>query len=328
MATYPAKASEIVISVVIPLYNKAETIERALHSVLEQNFRDIEVIVVDDGSTDSGADVVRACKDARVRLIQQENAGVAAARNAGIRAANCEWVALLDADDWWLPEHLTALISLATNFPDAVLCGSAYWLIEPNGGRRCSPIPVGWGSSKPDMGCLTSLAADAAEYGLPICASSVMCSRSALLKIGGFPLGVSNGEDWMTWLSLSCSGDVAYVARPNAIYEEPAVLDDRGRLPQRPDLVRAHLTALMALHVTQRAGLRSFLALWHRMRAVLYLQRDERLMCMEELVRAIRLDRVKMRDVVSAASLLLPSSLRLRLLARKRLTQRARKHLV
>jgi len=117
------------------------------------------------------------------------------------------------------------------------------------------------------------------------------------------------------------------VARPNAAYEEPAVLDDRGRLPQRPDVVRDQLAELLEQYPAHRAGLMSFLALWHRMRAVLYLQRNKRWMCMEELVRAIRLDGVKKRDVISAASLLLPCSIRLRLLARKRLAQRARKHL-
>lgn len=94
------------ISVVIPAYNREGTIREAVESVLAQTWTDLEVIVVDDGSTDATADVVEAIPDGRVRCIRRENGGACRARNAGIDAARGEYVAFQDSDDLWLPEKL------------------------------------------------------------------------------------------------------------------------------------------------------------------------------------------------------------------------------
>jgi glycosyltransferase involved in cell wall biosynthesis len=88
------------ISVIIPTYNRAHCVNDAIDSVLSQSFQDIEVIVVDDGSTDGTSEVLRAYED-RLKVIRQSNGGVSAARNNGIRAARAEWIAFLDSDDTW-----------------------------------------------------------------------------------------------------------------------------------------------------------------------------------------------------------------------------------
>src|ERR1035441_8596585 len=96
------------ISVVIPLYNKAPYVGRALSSVFRQTIQDFECIVVDDGSTDGGGDLVEKMSDPRLRLVRQANGGVSRARNQGINLARHPLIAFLDADDEWLPGFLEA----------------------------------------------------------------------------------------------------------------------------------------------------------------------------------------------------------------------------
>jgi len=109
------------ISVVIPTFNSAEFVGGAIDSVLAQTFCEWELIIVDDGSSDEGASIVRRYRDPRISLIQQPNSGVSAARNRGILAARNDLVALLDADDLWMPDHLSTIGTLARRFPRAVL---------------------------------------------------------------------------------------------------------------------------------------------------------------------------------------------------------------
>jgi glycosyltransferase involved in cell wall biosynthesis len=113
------------VSVVIPAYRSARTLPTAVNSVLRQTATDLEVIIVDDGSTDGTLAVAQSISDPRVAVISQPNGGAAAARNTGIAAARGEWVALLDADDIWLPEKLERqLATLAANpHVSAVQCG-------------------------------------------------------------------------------------------------------------------------------------------------------------------------------------------------------------
>ena len=106
-------------SVVIPVYNKAPYIARTLTSVLAQNFDDYEIIVVDDGSTDDSMQKLRQVQSPKIRIIRQENQGVAVARNTGILAAQGEYIAFLDADDAWLPEYLQTIDHLVENYPQS-----------------------------------------------------------------------------------------------------------------------------------------------------------------------------------------------------------------
>lgn len=94
------------ISVVIPLYNKEQIIEKCLHSVLSQDYDDYEVVIVNDGSTDRSAEIVKGIGDTRIRFIEQENGGPSKARNTGVKNASGEWILFLDADDELLPEAL------------------------------------------------------------------------------------------------------------------------------------------------------------------------------------------------------------------------------
>ena len=109
------------LSVIIPLYQAEATIDRAIDSVLAQTLRPLEIIVVDDGSTDAGPDRVRARADPRIVLIAQANAGCGAARNAGLAAARGDFVAFLDADDEWLPRFLERAVHALERFPGVLV---------------------------------------------------------------------------------------------------------------------------------------------------------------------------------------------------------------
>lgn len=120
------------ITAIIPLYNKEPYIERALASVLAQPVAELEVIVVDDGSSDGGAAKVEACTDPRVRLIRQANAGPGAARNRGLAEAHGDFIAFLDADDYWLPDYLPTSLALFAQYGEAIdAVVSAYALNHP-----------------------------------------------------------------------------------------------------------------------------------------------------------------------------------------------------
>ncbi|MDI6720735.1 MAG: glycosyltransferase family A protein, partial [Methanomicrobiales archaeon] len=124
------------VSVVMPLFDKARHVGAAVRSVLSQTETDFELIVVDDGSTDGSAAVVRQFGDPRIRLVTQKNMGAAHARNRGIAEARADLVAFLDADDRWLPEFLHTILRLRAQYPNAGAYATAYCVCRPDGTLR------------------------------------------------------------------------------------------------------------------------------------------------------------------------------------------------
>ena len=113
-------------SIVIPLYNKEKDIKKTLESVFEQSFQDYEIIIVDDGSTDSSRKIVLALDDPRIELYSKQNEGVSKTRNLGVEKANTDHIVFLDADDYWYPNHLENLNSLVINYPKEFWYATAY----------------------------------------------------------------------------------------------------------------------------------------------------------------------------------------------------------
>jgi len=126
------------VSVIIPVYNASRFIGETIKSVLSQTYKDFEIIVVDDGSTDNSADIVKSFGDKKIILIKQKNRGVSAARNTGIKASTGKFIALLDHDDLWLPEKLEKQIPLLEKNPDVALVYSDVCYIDARGN------PVSW----------------------------------------------------------------------------------------------------------------------------------------------------------------------------------------
>lgn len=209
-------SSDAFFSVVIPLYNKEKTIQRALLSVLTQTHPYFELIVVDDGSTDSSVTVAGQIQDDRIRIARQGNQGVSAARNHGISQAVHPFVAFLDADDEWKPDFLQQIHDLMVAFPEAVLYGAGYEIVNTKGEvsqPALDMFPPGWRGELPNY--LRTLSS---KYLFN--SSSVVVKRLTLQAVGGFPVGISFGEDLVTWIKCSFTGRVVYVNLPLSIYHQ------------------------------------------------------------------------------------------------------------
>ncbi|GAG76177.1 unnamed protein product [marine sediment metagenome] len=188
-------------TVVIPLYNKALHIKRTLQSVLEQNYKDFEIVVVDDGSTDGGVNIVKQINDNRIRLIQQENQGVSAARNKGIENARNELIAFLDADDEWKPNHLDVLARLIKKFPEAGAYGTAYQKKLKNG-KSWIPdfkaIPLSpWEGIVPNYFKAVAVGPEI------LWTSAIAVWKEVFDKAGYFRVDIRNGEDADMWVRIA-----------------------------------------------------------------------------------------------------------------------------
>jgi hypothetical protein len=166
------------VSVIVPMYNAAATIERTLASVCEQTYKNLEIIVVDDGSRDASAEIVRKWEkaDSRVRLYSQANAGVAAARNAGFAQSSKCLVAFIDADDLWAPDKIRAQVEVLreNSGPALVYC----WFAEINDlDQVTSAVP---------RGHVGNVGAQIARWNFVGNASSMLMPRSVFEKAGGF----------------------------------------------------------------------------------------------------------------------------------------------
>ena len=203
-------------SVVIPLYNKAPYIDSTLQSVLAQDCPDFEMLVIDDGSQDEGAQIVARCTDLRVRLLRQTNAGVAVARNRGIEAARGQWVCFLDADDWLHPRYLSTLIEAQQRHPEAEVVAADFLRVPDAPGPWPPPWPVADGPAPVEL--IERLARRWMD-GPSLSSSSVAVLRSRLLTLQPcFAPGETLGEDLDLWFRLAEVTPVALAHKPLVAY--------------------------------------------------------------------------------------------------------------
>ena len=195
----------------MPAFNCARFVNRAIESVRYQSFTDWELIVIDDGSTDGTAEIVRRhATSAPLQLLQQENCGPGAARNRGLAGASGELVAFLDADDAWAEEHLAALVAGLWGSPAAVLAFSGWRYIDAHG----TPLPQ----------AVVPFDGDAvrARHELPwrnaLVPSAVVARAAAVRRIGGFDATFDSCADWDLWLRLLGEGQLIGVPRVTTFY--------------------------------------------------------------------------------------------------------------
>lgn len=183
------------VSILIPTYNRANYLGETIASALAQSYPEIEIIVIDDGSTDGTAEIVDEIKDGRVRYIYQENRGVSGALNTGWRAARGRFVAMLGSDDEMLPHHVETLLQLIERDEAlSVVYGRAQGMDE--NGRKL-PQVLG-GPLKFPVDPLASLL-----YANSVCSIASLARRSVLEEAGGFDSNLRANEDWDLWIRLA-----------------------------------------------------------------------------------------------------------------------------
>ena len=214
------------VSVVVPAYNAARHVGRAVDSVLNQTLLDLEVLVVDDGSSDETVSVLQAY-GARIRVLQQVNAGPAAARNLGLREARGTYVAFLDADDFWAPGKLAAQVDLLEADAELGFCSTATRVVDAEG-RTVTQWPcLQAGARLPDALFVNGAAISGSTSG-------VMARRTLLEACGGFDAALRGFEDPDLWIRLSATARYACIAEPLTV------------VVRTPGSVSAHLPRMRA----------------------------------------------------------------------------------
>jgi glycosyltransferase involved in cell wall biosynthesis len=198
------------VSVIVPTYNTIAYLPDAIESILKQTFEDFEILLVNDGSTDSTAQWAEKLTDPRIRYIEQKNQGLSAARNTGIDLAQGRYIGLLDADDLWEPTKLEKQVALLDANPDIGMVHS--WVTFMDGqGRSTGRI---WKTQAEGMALSQLL------HRNDVAVLSVLVRRECFAKVGGFDPKLRSLEDWDMWLRLAVDYPIAVIKEPLAYYRQ------------------------------------------------------------------------------------------------------------
>lgn len=213
-------------SVIIPLYNKAPYVVKALRSVMSQTFREFEVIIIDDGSTDQSYEVAQnfILQTTNFKLHTQPNQGVSVARNNGVKIAQYPYICFLDADDWWEPTFLEEMKGLIEEFPDAGIYGTSYYIVK-NGTNRIAPIGVDNGFEK---GKINYCQVYAKTLCMPLWTGAVCMPKTIFEEEKGFKPQLKLGEDFDLWVRVAIKYPVVLLNKPLAYYNQDVDIQHRG----------------------------------------------------------------------------------------------------
>lgn len=219
-------------SVIIPLYNKAPYIEKALSSIASQTFQDYELIVVDDGSKDNSASIAETQirkqwrNGTKAKLIRQSNSGVSTARNNGVAASYGDYICFLDADDWWEPTFLDEMAKLIAEYPDAGIYGTSYTIInERKHKTRVAPIGI---DTTFKQGYINYCQVYAKTLCMPLWTGAVCVPRHIFDEMGGFKPQLKLGEDFDLWIRIALKYKVAFLNKPLSNYNQDVDTANRG----------------------------------------------------------------------------------------------------
>jgi glycosyltransferase involved in cell wall biosynthesis len=217
-------------SVIIPLYNKADYIEKSIGSVFAQTYEEFELIVVNDGSTDDSLKNLRfriydlKLSEEKIKIIDQLNQGVSIARNNGVKVSKYDFIAFLDADDWWEPTYLEEMKQLIEAYPEAGIWGSNYFIVK-NGYKRIAPIGVTKNFKK---GIINYFSVYSRTLCMPLWAGAVILKKTIFENEKGFKPNLKLGEDFDLWVRVTMKYPVAFVNKPLAYYNQDVELANRA----------------------------------------------------------------------------------------------------
>ena len=308
------------ISVIIPLYNKEKTIGAAVNSILAQTYDDYEIIIVNDGSTDSSLEIVRQIGNDKIRLFNQNNSGVSVARNTGIENAKGEFIAFLDADDRWDADYLEQQMQLVSDYPECHMFGTNYRFVDSRGQvttTQINNIPFS-GST----GILSNYFIVASTSHVPVWTSAVMIRTETIRKLGCFQPGIKSGEDLLTWAKIAVRYPVAYCIIPKATYSLGDGYDLKNEPPRRQDAGDPVGIELKKIYYAYRysangKGLGQYLSHWHRMRASVAVRYGERFETIYESLKALSYNPLNHNVLPFIILALCPESLRKKIIRLK-----------
>lgn len=211
-------------SVIIPLYNKAAEVEATVRSVLAQTLQPLEVVVVDDGSTDDSAAIVERIGSPLVRLIRQSNAGECAARNRAMSEARGDYFALLDADDAWKPQFLEEVAAMIEEWPECGIYSTAFEVVSPTGRVR--------GNCPEERGVVENFWRESMSRYVTIPSATVL-PRRVVEELGGFPEGMKMGGDQFMWIKVVSRYKVCF--SPRELCEYSMVASNRSGAIYTPE---------------------------------------------------------------------------------------------
>ena len=241
-------------SVVIPLYNKAPYIEKAIRSVAAQTCRDFELIVIDDGSKDGGFETAKKLLDVLAPPLGgwgatcQNNQGVSVTRNNGVKLAKYDYIAFLDADDWWAPTYLEEMKNLIAQYPEAGIYGSSYYKVK-NGKHIQANIGVSDGFQQ---GLINYFQVYAKTLWMPLWTGATVIKKNIFHENNGFKPTLKLGEDFDLWVRVALKYPVAFLNKPLAYYNQDVEQANRaiGNKLHKPQ--EHMLFALKELYETEK----------------------------------------------------------------------------
>ncbi|MDR7130546.1 glycosyltransferase involved in cell wall biosynthesis [Algoriphagus sp. 4150] len=304
------------ISLIIPLYNKEETILETLKSVFNQIEIPDEIIIVDDGSQDSSHELVEQLNNPLIKLVTQLNQGVSAARNRGVELASYEWVTFLDADDQWDLEFLKEIRYLHKLFPDEKVLATSYKFFYTSG--RTEYAVINHIQFPETQGVVDNYFQVAATSHPPINSSAIAIQKNALIEVGGFPVGIKSGEDLITWTRLMLRHRLAYSTRPlgkyifHAANEGASTIRETDNDPVGKEMLDLLPFALQA----GKVGYSLYLGRWLKSKGILLLEVGKNSHARRKFIQSFAYSGERFKLVILFCITLLPAQISKKLISK------------